>query len=173
MECCGSYCSLDYSMQSSLTMLCRHLCLYRYNLMKGVWRRKGIPVLASGKVGAAWVFFCVVKLWKCLESCERTWRGNFVSPGCESGPTRRNAGQTQCGKPRDSGFLYADPCNGARLNMAQKDFYLLIIKIILRIGRSCFHWDGSFITRAVIISLETSKLSNEHNLSFLNEPTIA
>lgn len=60
-----------------------------------------------------------------------------LSPECESGPTHRDTGQTMC-KPRDPCFLYADPHNGVRLNMAQKDFYLLVIKIVYTY-RICFH----------------------------------
>lgn len=76
-------------------------------------------------------------------SCENAWSpvrgpgGGTLSPECESGPTHRVAGQTVC-KPRDSCFLYAGPHNGVRLNMAQKDFYLLVIKIIYTY-RNCFH----------------------------------
>ena len=35
--------------------------------------------------------------------------------------------------------------------------------------RNWLHWHGSYFSREVIICLETDKLSNEHNLSFLNK----
>lgn len=38
---------------------------------------KGIPALFLGKAGAAEMFFCVVKLAKCLVSCERPGEGTF------------------------------------------------------------------------------------------------
>lgn len=144
-------------MQSALKLLCRHLCLYSYNLLEGLPRRAFLYL--------PWAFFCVVKLWKCLESCERTWWGNALSPECGFGPTHHV-------QARDSRFLYDDPYNGVKLNMAQEDFYLLVIKRIYSY-RNWLHWHGRFSNREVIISLETGKLCSEHSLSFLNEPNTA
>lgn len=119
MECGGTYCSLGYSMQSSLKLLCRHLSLYSYSL------RKGVPVLALG------VLLCgqVVKMSGVL--------GKDLSPECGSGPAQPDARHTVY-QPRGSGFLSADPCNGVKLNMAREDFYPLVIQIIYTY-RTWFH----------------------------------